>query len=73
MRPELPQCLRSVAIDLGLQGSQYATLVALLKEAANELERASATLPARCSPPSPSLQFDADGVPMVGRVCINCE
>jgi succinylarginine dihydrolase len=42
MRPELPQCLRSVAIDLGLQGSQYATLVALLREAANELEKASA-------------------------------
>jgi hypothetical protein len=73
MRPDLAQCLRSVAIDLGMQGSQYATLVALLREAADELEKAAAPAPVVPSPPSPCLQFDVDGVPMVGRVCLNCE
>jgi hypothetical protein len=56
-----------------MQGSQYATLVALLREAADELERAAAPVPVVPSPPSPCLQFDVDGVPMVGRVCLNCE
>jgi hypothetical protein len=73
MRPDLTQCLRSVAVDLGMQGSQYATLVALLREAADELERAAAPAPVVPGPPSPCLQFDVDGVPMVGRLCLNCE
>jgi hypothetical protein len=42
MRPELPIVLRSVADDFNISGPQYATLAALLREAANELEKASA-------------------------------
>jgi hypothetical protein len=73
MRPDLPNCLRSVAIDLGLQGSQYATLVALLREAADELERPRETSPSVCASPSADFVYDGDGAPAVGRVCFNCE
>jgi hypothetical protein len=73
MRPELPHVLRSVADDFNISGPQYATLAALSREAANELDRMAAPVPVVPSPPTPCLQFDDDGLPMVGRVCINCE
>jgi hypothetical protein len=69
----------SAAINFGLMGSQFNTHVALLREAANaarrlaELERTAAPAPVVPGPPSPCLQFDVDGVPMVGRLCLNCE
>jgi hypothetical protein len=73
MRPDLTQCLRSVAIDLGMQGSQYATLVALLREAADELERPRDAGAGVCASPTTPLVYDGDGAPVVGRVCFNCE
>jgi hypothetical protein len=73
VRPELPAILDSVANDFDASGSQYATLAALIREAAHELALAH-------TPPAPKsdvggshLVFDPDGVPLVGRVCHNCE
>ncbi len=73
MRPELPEILDSVARDFDVSGPQYATLAALIREAARELEKAYAqnrTVPA--SPPA-GLVLDNDGVPSLGRPCVNCE
>ena len=38
MRPELPDILRSYARDLSIAGPQYATMSAVLREAADALE-----------------------------------
>jgi hypothetical protein len=73
MRPELPAILDSVANDFDASGSQYATLAALIREAARELkERASPPLPSTARAPA-GLVLDSDGIPSLGRPCVNCE
>ncbi len=80
MRPELPDILRAIAQDFDISGSQYATLAALMREAARELQELSAQLsglsasgvPSVASPPAAHIAFDDDGVP-VRVTCVNCE
>lgn len=69
MRPELPAILRAYAADLDLAGPQYATMTAVLREAADAL-----TPPvARVCPVPPAVPvLDGDGIPGF-RVCLTCE
>ncbi len=80
MRPELPPALHSIANDFDAAGHQYATLAALIREAARELQELDAKLsglsatgvPNTASPPAAHIAFDNDGVP-VRVTCVNCE
>ncbi len=69
MRPELPDILRSYARDLSIAGPQYATMSAVLREAADALSPKGN--PA-CSIRPPDPVYDGDSVPGYGR-CVACE
>ena len=76
MRPELPHILRSYAADLNAAGPQYATMSAVLKEAADALEspvdtnaapnRSSADIHGTCV-------FDDDAIPGLRCIGYGCE
>jgi DNA-binding MurR/RpiR family transcriptional regulator len=77
MRADLPADL--VRFAANLSDPQHATLAAVLREAADALQATETSLDQRDVDSSRrvvdtgNLVFDSDGVPMVGRVCFNCE
>ena len=69
MRPELPSILRAYARDLDIAGMQYATMTAVLREAADALDTNSGAHRPR---PAPAVcVIDGDAVP--GLRCASCE
>lgn len=73
MRKELPDCLRSVARDFDTSGPQYAALSALLREAADELQKRMQEDGATCFVAPPVPVVDGDGPLPLGRPCISCD
>jgi hypothetical protein len=69
MRPELPHILRSYAADLDAAGPQFATMSAVLREAADALNPPVARV---CPVPASVPVLDDDGIPGF-RVCLTCE
>lgn len=69
MRPELPHILRAYAVDLDFAGPQYATMSAVLREAADALDPPVVRV---CAVPVPVPVLDDDGIPGF-RICLSCE
>jgi len=65
--------LRSVASDYDAAGAQFATLAALLRRAATRLEQCHAPPVPVPADTAPRFMLDDDGIPAIGRTCVNCE
>jgi predicted nuclease with RNAse H fold len=73
VRKELPAILLSYAADLCVAGPQYATMIAVLREAASELQKAMPQDGSVCSVAAAVPVVDDDSPLSVGRPCLNCD
>jgi hypothetical protein len=71
MRKDLPAELVRFAVNLS--DPQHATLAAVLREAADELQKDRTTSGPVCAGPAAYLVIDDDGPLSIGRPCPNCD